>query len=140
MRKLITITGACLVACACFAEPRSKTISIAMGAATAKTQTLENVRGYLDAVHVTVSDGSSTGTVLVAIVPLDTGISAINVATNSVVGTDSWRPVVDATDTKGAALTSDPPGRYPLSGDSVRVIVSGSPTGVTWKTTIKFDR
>jgi hypothetical protein len=140
MRKLALIVSAALAACACLAEPFNQAISLALGDATAGTQTVENVRGYLNAIHVSVSDGASTGTVQIAIVPSDTNVSAINVATNSVVATDTWRPRVDATDVAGSALTSDPPLRYPLTGDDLRMIVSGSPTGVTWRATIKVDR
>lgn len=140
MRKLAILVMLATLACVAVAEPTDEPIYLAMGAATAGTQTISNIRGYVDTVYVAVSDGASTGTVLIAIVPLDTNVSAINIATSSVTASKAWYPVIDRTDTAGTALTSDPPSRYSLAGDSLRMIVSGSPTGVTWRATIKVER
>jgi hypothetical protein len=112
-----------------------------MGATTAGTQTVSRIKGYLDAVYVSVSDGASTGTVSLAIIPLDTGVDAITVVSGSVTNNAPFRPRVDGTDTAGIALTGDPPWRYPIpAGDSLRFIVSNSPTGVTWRATIITER
>ena len=40
----------------------------------------------------------------------------------------------------GADLTSDPPGMYSLCGETLRLIVTGSPTGKTWRATLKLQR
>jgi hypothetical protein len=136
MRKLFAILCVGLMACAGWAEPRHVAINIPMGAATASTQTLANVRGYLDTVYVTVSDGASTGTVSLATVPLDSNMSAITAVSRAVTNEATFRPSVDRTTTAGADLTNDPPGLFPLAGDSLRLIVSSSPTGVTWRASV----
>ena len=133
----IIVTAACAL---CVAEPVTKPIYIAMGTATAKTQTVENVRMEIDAVTVSVSDGVSTGAVVVSYSPLDTALAAVNIATNSVTDEKTWRPRVDGTDVAGSALTSDTPGQYVLIGDTVSFVVSGSPTGVTWRCTLRGTR
>jgi hypothetical protein len=140
MRKLFAILCVGLMACAAWAEPRQRAIYMAMGSATNGTQTVSRIKGYLDAVYVSVSDGASTGTVSLATVPLDTGVDAITVVSGAVTNNAVFRPRVDGTDTAGAALTSDPPWRYPIAGDSLRFIVTSSPTGVTWRATIITER
>lgn len=141
MRKLFSIACAGLLACACFAEQEpTRTVSCVMGAATSKTNTINNLRGYLDEIYVSCSDGSSTGTVYLAYVPLDGITPAVNVATGAVAAAKVWRPSVDRTDIAGSDLTSDPPGRVMLAGESLRLIISGSPTNKTWTATVKLDK
>lgn len=142
MRKLFLIACAGLLACACFADqnPDIRTNSIILGAVTSKTNTINNLRGYMDEIYVSCSDNSSTGTVYLAYVPMDGITPAINVATGAVVAAKVWRPSVDRTDIAGTDLTSDPPGRVMLAGESLRLIVLGSPTNKTWTATIKLDR
>ena len=140
MSRLLILALAGLVACACYAEPRIYTLPVAMGAATGNTGTLDGVSGYLDEVYVSCSDGSSTGTVYLAYVPVDGITPAVNVATGEVTAAKVWRPRIDATDVAGADLTSDAPGRVALAAETLRLIVLGSPTNKTWKASIKVDR
>lgn len=142
MRKLLLSACAGLLACACFADqnPSTREISCAMGAASGKTNTINNLRGYLDEIYVSCSDGISTGSVFLAYIPLDGKTPAVNVATGTVAAAKVWRPRVDTTDISGADLTSDPPARVMLAGESMRLIISGSPTNKTWTATIKLDR
>ena len=135
MRKLIIMACVGLTAYACWAKPKSQTLDLALGSLTAKTGTLSQVSGYLEDINVTVSDLNSTGSVKIAYVP-QAG-SAVNIATNLVAGQKVFRPVVDSTDILGAALTSDPPRRMYLYGETLRVIVAGSPTNKTWTIRIK---
>jgi hypothetical protein len=130
------------MACACFADqnPDTRTITVTMGAATGLTNTINNLRGYLDEIYVSCSDGSSTGTISLAYVPLDGVTPAVNVATGVVTAAKVWRPRLDGTDIAGDDLTSDPPGRVMLAGESMRLIVTGSPTNKTWTATIKLDK
>ena len=121
-------------------NPDTRTIDVVLGAATSKTNTINNLRGYMDEIYVSCSDGSSTGTVYLAYVPSDAITPAVNVATGAVAAAKLWRPRIDATDIAGVALTSDPPGRVMFAGESLRMIVTGSPTNKTWRATIKLDR
>lgn len=142
MHKLLLTACAGLMACACFADqnPYTRTITVTMGAATGLTNTINNLRGYLDEIYVSCSDGSSTGTISLAYVPLDGVTPAVNVATGVVTAAKVWRPRLDGTDIAGDDLTSDPPGRVMLAGESMRLIVTGSPTNKTWTATIKLDK
>ena len=82
--------------------------------------------------YVAVSDGASTGTVTLAYAP-SIGGTSINVATNAVTDEKVWRPVVDRTDTAGAALTSDEPQPFIMNGETLTFSVSSSPTGLLWR-------
>jgi hypothetical protein len=113
---------------------------MAMGAKTGLTNTINNLRGYLDEIQVSCSDGISTGTVALAYVPLDGITPAVNVATGAVAAAKVWRPSLDRTDIAGVDLTSDPPWRVMFAGESLRMIVLGSPTNKAWTATIKLDK
>ena len=140
MKKALSVIAVIAAGAACVAEPVSQPIYIATGAGTAGTQTVASVRMEVDAITVSVSDGTSTGAVVVSYSPLDTALASVNLATNSVTDEKTWRPRVDGTDVSGAALTSDAPGRYLLTGDTVSFVVTGSPTGVTWRCTLNGAR
>ncbi|MFA5423469.1 MAG: hypothetical protein WC374_06380 [Phycisphaerae bacterium] len=142
MHKLLLTACAGLVACACLADqnPDPRTITMAMGAKTGLTNTINNLRGYLDEIQVSCSDGISTGTVALAYVPLDGITPAVNVATGAVAAAKVWRPSLDRTDIAGVDLTSDPPWRVMFAGESLRMIVLGSPTNKAWTATIKLDK
>jgi len=120
-------------------NPDTRTISGVLTANTATTNTINNCRGYLDEIYISCSDGSSTGTVYLAYIPTDGITPAVNVATGAVTAAKLWRPSIDRTDIAGVALTSDPPSRVMLAGESMRLIVLGSPTNKTWTATIKLD-
>jgi hypothetical protein len=139
MRKLLTVCACLLVAACAFAEgPAARSLVIALGNSTGGTNTTQAVSGYIEEVQVTCSDVLQTGSVFVAIVPADVTASAINIATNAVVGSKLWRPRVDATSLLGADLTSDPPVRYFVFGDTVQFIVTASTaTNKTWSCRIK---
>lgn len=139
MKSLIYIAFAILVAAVCsYGKPQNQTLTAAIGTNTTASATSAGVQGYIEAVYVSVSDGSSTGTVNVTYAP-PTGGTSVNTATNAVTDEKVWRPRVDATDVAGAALTSDGPVRYSLGGDTVTFAVSGSPTGLTWTCVLVID-
>lgn len=140
MRKLFIMTCAALLAGFCLAEPKAHVFSVSMGAATGNTNTLTGVFGKIVEVQVSCADGSSTGTVALAYIPLDGINSAVNISTGEVTGVKIFRPTVDSTDIAGADLTSDTPERFYITGETLRLIVTGSPTNKTWKATIKIDR
>ena len=135
--RLIIISGLMVLAVAAFAQPKAPLASVFLGTNTTGTATLTGLNGYIEEVSVVVG-GSDTGSVVVAILPYD-GVDAISIATNAVTGSKLWRPAVDATDITGAALTTDPPRRYLLAGESVRMTVSGSATNKTWKMRVKLS-
>jgi len=143
MRKLLYIACAVLMACACYADqnPGTRTVLVTtITNTTSGTNTINNLRGYVDEIHVSVSDGSSTGTVWLAYVPLDGITPAVNIATGVVTAAKVWRPRLDGTDIAGVALTSDAPDRVMLAGESLRLIVTGSVTSRVWTATIKLDK
>jgi len=140
MRRLIVLMGVSLmVACALIAGPEARQITpIELGAATGGTNTLA-ISGYVEAVYVSVSDGASTGAVTVSYAP-HIGGNAVNLATNDVSDEKVWRPVVDKTSVAGTDLTSDEPARFPLAGETVSFVVTGSPTNLTWKCVLVLDQ
>lgn len=140
MRKLSIILSASLAACACMAEPADVQLYVAMGDATAATQSVENITGVIDAVYVSCGSGAATGVVALAIVPKDGNTSAISLATGTATGSKVWRPSIDRTSVAGSDLSSDPPGRFIVVGDTLRLIVNPGTTGVTWRATIMLDK
>ena len=143
MRKLLSIACAVFAACACYADQNPDTRKVLFTTATnttAGTNTINNLRGYVDEIHVSVSDGLSTGTVYLAYVPVDGITPAVNIATGVVTAAKVWRPRLDGTDIAGAALTGDPPARVMLAGESLRMIVTGSVTSRVWTATVKLDK
>jgi hypothetical protein len=136
MKRKLSLIGAVALAAACaFAGGKVWPVDVVLTAATGGTNRSAAISGYVEEIAVYCSDGVSTGEVVVA--AQRTGQAAYNLATNAVVGKKLWRPAVDATDTAGAALTSDPPRRYYLLGETVSFAVTGSPTNKTWRFEIK---
>ena len=127
-------------ACAWAGGIDSKLIKVALtGTATGGTNTPSKITGYIESVQVACTDGVSTGLVNVAIVPADSTVAAIVIATNTVIDEDVWRPRVDITDIAGAAITGDEPVRYLLKGESIRFIVTGSATTRVWHCRVKLS-
>jgi hypothetical protein len=122
------------------AEPPVLPAYIHLGTLTTGTQTVANVVGHVEEITASVNGGTVTGNVFVSYAPANGVSAAVNLATNAVIGSKTWRPAVDATDVLGADLTSDPPRRHYLYGETVTVIVTGSPTGKTWRVDVKLDK
>lgn len=139
-RTMAILAGLWMAGALAYASPEVYPIYIKLGTATASTQTLAGVKGYVDAVFVTVSGGACTGQVFVSYAPIDGVSAAVNIATNEVIGKKVWRPRVDGTDLLGADLTSDPPGRHALVGETVSFVVIGSPTNHTWRCNLVVDK
>lgn len=142
MRALYTMIILLAFILNCKAEPKAYLFNIAMGSKTATTNTLggdAGITGSIGEINVTSSDGSSTGSVWIAYNPKD-GSTAVNMATNVVIGSKTFRPRADGTDISGAALTSDPQNlKYLLCNETIKATILNSPTGVTWKVTIRTD-
>jgi len=134
---LISITVVALLASRAIADSRGKSTDIALGEATDGTNTISGLVGYLEEVQVLVTDGVSTGSVVVSIQPTDSTVAAYNIATNTVIDEKRWIPRRDATDVSGTDLTGDPPQRYYLSGDTLNFIVTGSVSNKTWRLRVK---
>ena len=143
MKKTAIILAIILVSCAAFARPKIRKSTITLGGATTYTNTIKDVSGYLDEIEVyNATDSTTTGTHVIAVSPSDSeaaNVAAVNVATNAVTDSQTWRPRVDGTDVAAAALTSDPPWRRLLIGDTITWTVSSSPTNKVWKLRIKYD-
>jgi hypothetical protein len=92
--------------------------------------TFTDVAGTLDAVFVSTAT-AITGTVTIAYSPL--GLSAVNLATNAVVGSKAFYPAVYMTDVAGTALTNFQPKAYTLKRDDVTVSVTNAPASSVWR-------
>ena len=90
-----------------------------------------DLTGVVDTINVSVADGASTSTVTVAYTPLY--MSAVNLATNSIVASKTFRPRVDATDVAGAALTGDDPVCYSLVREDLTVSVTNALASSVWR-------
>lgn len=142
MRKLLFIVCAVLVACAVQAEPKAIYLSVPMGTNATVTSTFAPTGGFkgsVDTIYVSCTDGASASTVTVYRASVDTNVTDETMATATVTGNKVFRPRVDATDTAGSGLTSDPPVRFLLCDESVKVKVENSATGKTWRVTIKAE-
>jgi hypothetical protein len=73
--------------------------------------------------------------------PEQASASKVMLATNAALATVvTTRPRIDATDETGSALSSDPPVRVPVVGETVYFTVTNSTaTGVTWQAVIKYE-
>lgn len=98
------------------------------------TTTQAKLTGVVDTIHASVVGGTVTGTVAIAYTP--SRMSAVNLATNAVVASKTWRPRVDATDVAGAALDGDDPVPYVLFANDVTVSVTGAPASSVWNAVI----
>lgn len=148
MKKRI-MTGAAILAACAFAMAgmvdREILTVTATGtnAATTVTDTSTKVRGYIEQIDIVQVTAATTGTLAVAIVPeLSSYMSDVTlVASTNANGDLTYRPRVDTTDTSGTALTSDPPTRYLLCGDSIKFTGSSfTTTNISFKAVIKWQK
>ena len=142
MKRLISILAVLAVAATIAgAAMHERTVNVVLSGngCTGGTNTIATVQGYIESIQVLCTDGASTGAVYVAVVSPEATVAALNIATNAVVASKLWRPRVDATDMLGADLTSDPPVRHFLISETVRMIVTDSPSNKTWRAYIKTN-
>jgi len=137
MNQLLAITGLVLVCVMALAGGDLQHADAVLTTQTAGTGTLSNVSGYLEDIQVLVTDGVSTGVVSIALLRPDSTVGVSVICTNTVTDEKLFRPCVDFTDAGGTALTSDPPRRWFLWGETVRMIITGSPTNKTWRMRVK---
>lgn len=117
-----------------YAAPRKFVIPVATGTNGVGSAIQPKLTGAINAIYISTTDGTSTGVVTVAYSP--EGMSAVVMATNTVIGSKSFVPRVAATDTAGTALTNDVYVGYVLTGDDVTVSVTGAPASSAWKAVI----
>jgi hypothetical protein len=104
------------------------------------TVTSTAIRGYVEEILIDVPGESQTGTVSVVANRAISTMDTLSLATNIVTADLVVRPAVDSTDIAGDALTSDPPRRPLLWGESVTFAVSSaSTTGTTWRCIVKTN-
>ena len=141
MRRLIaTLIVLAALVCVARAEPWAERVAVTMGTATTATNTITDVVGWVESILVSVSDGASTGTVTIAYLPNDGVSAAVSIATGATTDEKLWRPRVDGTTVAGVANTNDPPERFLLMRETVRMVVAGSPTGKVWTATLKMEK
>lgn len=138
-RILIAVAGATLCCNALAGGLTTHDVRVALGTNSSASATL-TARGFVEEIYTDAPGAGQTGTVAVSYQPLLSSMAAVNLATNIVTADTVWRPRVDGTGIDAAALTSDPPGRYLLYGETVTVSISdASTTGATWRVIIKTN-
>ena len=141
MKRLnFALLGVGLLACAgaCMAGQRIQTMFVKPGTNLSASVASAKVNGFVNEIHAWASDGMSTGKVAVTVQPASGVVAAYNIATNDIGPSLRWYPAVDATEVSGKALSSDPPRRYFLKGDTVTLTVTGiDVTNLTWNCSIK---
>ena len=135
MRKIMLILVVGLLAHTALAGNGHYT-EIVLAGLTGGTSTVANVRGFVEEIYCD-SPSAVTGNVVVSYQPVISTMAAVTMATNMVSSDTIWRPAYDRTDVKATALTSDQPGRYCLAGETVKFVVTESPTNLTWKLYLK---
>lgn len=143
MHKLTATLAALLAASvAVLAEQAAPLIVVSIpNGRLAYTNTLANLSGYVENIQVLASDGYSTGTVSLIALPLDsTGASETLVAATACSNAPRmFRPRVDGTTTLGADNTSDPPERFYLFKQTIRMSVYDSNSNLTWWARVKLS-
>jgi hypothetical protein len=92
------------------------------------TATFLAVRGEIDVIYVS---GVTTGDVAIAYTPAGDGMADINIATNTIVLTKTFRPMVKGTDVTGTDVTFYT--TYRLAGEDVSVAVTNGASFAEWK-------
>jgi len=142
MRKCIFAVMLLLCAC-CPAWAGSKRLEASYGTNGTCLLVVTNneIRGYVEEVLMDAPAAGVTGRVAVYVQPPIATMATINIATQAVSADVVIRPRVDATDIAGVALTSDPPQRYYLWGETVYMSVTNISvsTGITWTVIIKMS-
>ena len=125
---------------------RSEVLQVTPTAATGTIAfTNTSIRGWVEEILIDSPASGCTSKVHVFVIPELSTMSNVDLVTNRVVSADfTARPRVDATDTGGTALTSDPPVQYCIVGESVVLSVTnnGTPaatyTNKAYKAVIKY--
>ena len=136
--RAIVVAGFVLAALATTvsAQGHAQIYPVSTGTNNAGSATVSNMRGYVDQIVLALPSGATSALVRVGATN-SFGGPITWLATNTVTATKAFRPRIDGTDAAGAALTSDPPGRYFAWGDDIKVwVTSASPTGKVWSVKI----
>jgi len=128
MKKLISFLMVCGIAV--FAAPKEVVMTVNTDTNGVGSVTQAELTGDIDTINISVVGGTTTGTVAVAYAPRY--MSSVNLATNVIVGSKTFRPRVDATDVAGVALTGDAPVCYSLVRDDVTVSVTNAAASAVW--------
>ena len=99
------------------------------------------IKGWIDEIKIDQVTAGTTGTVTLVMVPELSTLANVTLVTSTNCNGDlTYRPRVDATDTSGTALTTDPPVRYAACGDTfVFSVTNGSATNISFKAVIKYE-
>ena len=127
MKKMLALMLLVVGCLTCFsAEPYKRTITCDTNGVGSVT--FSEVRGELDAIYVS---GVTTADVAIAYTPYGDGLSDINIATNTIALTKTFRPVVKGTDVAGADVTYYT--SYFLAGEDVNVSVTNGSSLAAWQ-------
>lgn len=140
MRKLSIIGVAVMLAACAYASPMQQVLSVSTGTNNTGSASTTSIAGYIDEIAFVLPSGTAvTGTVtVVATQPMG---NTVTLATKEIGATTLIRARLDGDSTAGAALTSDPPGRYLSYGDTITATVTGAnTTGLVWKVWLKYDK
>jgi len=143
MRRLTMLVALMLTAGLCMAgDQRRETITVNVGtnAADTATNVLSGITGDIDEILIDLISGP-TGSVVIAVVPELTTLSARNVYTNTALTADAvLRPKVQGTDVGGAVISGEYD-KIRLYNEGLRVTwASDNSTGLVGKVIIKISK
>ncbi|MBU4246980.1 MAG: hypothetical protein KKD14_01280 [Verrucomicrobia bacterium] len=143
-RKIAAWALGLIASSAIMATPDRQILTVTTGtnATATVTDTNTTARGYIDQIDIDVVTAATTGTVSVAVIPELSTMANVVLVTETNANSDlTYRPRFDDTDTSGTALTSDPPGRLLICGDTIMLTVSNaSATGIVFKAVLKYEK
>ncbi len=124
-----------VIALPILAGPRQAVITVNTDTNGVGTAVQPRFTGRIDTIGVSVADGTSTGTVSVVYSPRF--MSDVNLATNAVTGSKTFRPRVDTTDVAGEVVTN--PVSYVLVESDITVSVTNAVGSSVWRVVILTD-
>ena len=108
---------------------------------TKVTDTTTKIYGTIHYIGIDVQTTGVTGDCSVAFSPYLDEMDDVEMATILVVEEKTFRPLVDATDIAGDALTGDPPVRYQLNGETVTfAVTNASASNTQFRAIVKYKK
>jgi len=143
LTALILIVGLCVESSLAELDVQVLTVTTGTNATALVSATNTAIRGCIEQIVFDVVGTSSTGDLWVVVDPAyPTTTTNVTLATNASTDADMlFIPRFDSTDTAGAALTGDPPERWPVVGESVIFNVrNATATNLEFKAVIKYEK
>lgn len=138
-------TLSALIALAClsvgYAGLDQEVLTVTSTNATETFTASKEIRGKIDTIIIDVVSAGTTGAISVTASPWYSTISDVTLVTSADHATDTtYRPRFDGTDTAGAALTGDPPGKYASLGDVILTVTNSSSVGAQYRAVIIYEK